>query len=103
MLYVADTSDIPGQVLFISSTYTTKLSFTEQYMISTLSYSSVFIEGLSKFFLACGRNDEVPRKFAYRKPSGMSPLHTAYQKTIAYEKFYLPTHTESFSRTIYGK
>jgi len=36
----------------------------------------------------CDRNGEVPRKFAYRNPSGMLPLHTAYQKTIAYENFY---------------
>ena len=40
-------------------------------MISPFSYSSAFIEGLPKFFIVCDRNDEVPRKFAYRKPSGM--------------------------------
>ena len=30
MLYITDTSDMPGQVLFISSTNTIKLSFREQ-------------------------------------------------------------------------
>jgi len=49
-------------------------------MISPLPYSSAFMEGLPNFFPVCDKNSEVPRKFAYRNPFGILPLHSAYPK-----------------------
>jgi len=80
-----------------------KVKFHRTIKISPLPYSSAFIEGLPNFFPVCDRNSEVPGKFAYRNPNGMLSLHSAHQKTIVYENFYLLIHTASFSRTSYGK
>lgn len=102
-MYQYDTSDIPGQVLFISSNiqyYTVKLHRTANDQ-SVAVFVSLY-RPLPKCFPVCDRNGEVPRKFVYRIPSGMLSLYSTYQNTIAYENFYLPIHTASF-RTSYGK